>query len=83
MKLIIPAATISRDTTGDTELPKLKAKSKSGTQTDVTSAFVSAPDIRPSKEFIYETPTRDPVQEDDDDDDDYDVEVLEEDAEFR
>ena len=59
-------------------LPKLKAKSRRGSQTDVTSASVSAPQIRPFKEIIYETPKREHVREEDDDD--YDVEFLEEDA---
>jgi len=54
-------------------LPTLKAKSRRGTQSAVTSAS----DIRPSKEIIYETPKREPVREDDDD---YADEFLEEDA---
>jgi hypothetical protein len=56
----------------------LKAKSRRGTQTAVTSAS----DIRPSKEIIYETPKREPVREDNDDDDDYydDDGFLQEDA---
>jgi len=43
MKQIIPAATISQPPTADTELPKLKAKSRRVTQTAVTSASVSDP----------------------------------------
>jgi hypothetical protein len=66
MKQILPAATNPQ--TPDIELPTLKAKSRAGTRTDVTSAFVT--DIRPSKDIIYETPKRDPVREEDDDDDD-------------
>jgi hypothetical protein len=58
-------------------LPNLKAKSRRGTQTDVTSATVT--DIRPSKEIIYETPKSEPVREDDDDDDEDDG-FLEEDG---
>jgi hypothetical protein len=55
-------------------VPTLKAKSRRGAQTDVISASVSAPKIRPSKE----TPKRETVREDNDDD--YDDEFLEEDA---
>ena len=66
MKQILPAATNPQTPSPDLELPTLKAKSRRGTQTDVTSASVT--DIRPSKEFIYETPKREPVREDDDDD---------------
>jgi len=61
-------------------LRKPKAKSRHGTQTDVTSASVSDTHIRPSKEIIYETPKREPVREDNDDDDDFDDEFLKEDA---
>jgi len=75
MKQILPAATKPQTSTPDLELPNLKAKSRRGTQTDVTSASVT--DIRPSKEIIYETPKREPVREADDDDDDG---FLEEDA---
>ena len=80
MKQIMTAATISQPLTPDTELPKLKAKPRRGTQTAVTSASVSAPQIRPSKVIIYETPKREPVREDNVHDDDYDDEFLEEDA---
>ena len=78
MKQILPAATNPQ--TPDLELPKLEAKSRRGTQTDVTSASVT--DIRPSKEIIYETPKREPVRQDgdDDDDDDDDDGFLEEDG---
>ena len=48
MKQILPAA--SNPKTPDLELPTLKAKSRSGTQTDVTSASVT--DIRHSKGII-------------------------------
>ena len=74
MKQILPAATKPQTSTPDLELPNLKAKSRRGTQTDVTSASVT--DIRPSKEIIYGTPKREPVRGDDDDDDGF----LEEDA---
>jgi hypothetical protein len=60
-------------------LPKFKAKSRRGTQTDVTAASFS--DIRPSKEIIYKAPKREPVREDNNDDD-YDDEFLEEDAKY-
>ena len=60
-------------------MPILKAKSRRGIQTDVTTASVS--DIRPSKEIIFETPKRVTVPEDNDDHDyDYDGGFLEEDA---
>jgi len=59
-------------------LSKLKAQSRRGTQTDVTSAYVSDTHIRPSKEIIYETPKREPVREYNDDD--YDDEFIEEDV---
>ena len=75
MKQILPAATNPQTPTPDIELPTLKAKSRRGKQTDVTSSFVT--DIRPSKEIIYEMPKREPVREDEDDDDDG---YLEEDA---
>jgi len=61
-KQILPAATNPQ--TPDLELPNIKAKSRRGTQTDVTSASVT--DIRPSKEIIYETQKSGPVREDDD-----------------
>ena len=77
MKQIMPAATISQPPTADTELPKLKANSRRGTHTAVTSASDSQ--MRPSKEIIYETPKREPVREDNGDDN-YDDEFLEEDA---
>ena len=49
-------------------MSKLKGKSRRVTQTDVTEAsFAEDPHTRPSKEIIYETPKRKPVQEDDDD----------------
>jgi len=65
--------------TAHTELPKPKAKSRRGTQTEVTSVSVADTYIRPSKEIIYESAKREPVREDDDDDDDdYDDEFLEE-----
>jgi len=54
MKQIMPAATISQPITPDTKLIKLKAKCRRETQTAVTSASVSAPQIRPSKEIIYD-----------------------------
>ena len=73
MKQILPAATKPQTSTPDLELPNLKAKSRRGTQTDVTSASVT--DIRPSKQIIYEMPKREPVRENDDDDG-----FLEEDA---
>jgi len=67
MKQIMPAATIPSFPTTDIQLPKLKAKSRRGTQTDLTPASVAADThIRPSKEFIYETPKREPVRENDD-----------------
>ena len=77
MKQILPAAKIPQTPTADIELPTLKAKSRRGTQTDVTSASVT--DIRPSKQIIYETPKSEPVREDNDEhgDDDW---ILEEDA---
>jgi hypothetical protein len=56
-------------------LPKLKAKSRRGTQTYVTSA--SDKHTRLSKEITYETPKREPVLQYDDD---YDNEFLEEDS---
>ena len=77
VKQIKPAATYPQALTADTELPTLKAKSRRGTQSAVTSAS----DIRPSKEIIYETPKSEPVREDNDDDDDDDDEFLEADAE--
>jgi len=81
MQQILPAATISQLPTADKELPKLKKISRRGTQSTVTSASDSAPQIRPSKEIIYETPKHEPLREDDDDDDNgNDVEFLEEDA---
>ena len=69
MKQILPAATNPQTPTPDIELPTIKAKSRRGTQTDVTSASVN--DIRPPKEIIYETLKRQPVGEDDDDDDEF------------
>jgi hypothetical protein len=73
-------ATIPQSPTANIHLPKPKAKSRRGTQTDDTSVFVAADThMRPSKEIIYETPNREPVREDDDDDD-YDDEFLEENA---
>jgi len=63
MKQILPAATNPQTPIPDLELPNLKAKSRRGTQTDVTSASVT--DIRPSKEIIYETPKREPDDDDD------------------
>ena len=51
MKQILPAATNPQTPSPDLELPTLKAKSRRGTQTDVTSASVA--DIRPSKVIIY------------------------------
>jgi hypothetical protein len=77
MKQIMPAATVSQTSIPDTELPKLKAKSRRRTQISDTSASVSDPQIRPSKVIIYEMPKREPVREDNDDSDD---EFLEEDA---
>jgi hypothetical protein len=47
MKQILPAATNPQTHTPDLEKPTLKANSRRGTQTDVTSASVT--DIRPSK----------------------------------
>jgi len=45
------------------QLPKRKAKSIRGTQTDVTVASIAEdPQTRPSKEFIYETLNREPVR---------------------
>jgi len=67
MKQILPAATNTQTPTPDIEMPSLKAKSRRGTQTGITSASVT--DIRPSKEIIYETPKREVVREDNDDDD--------------
>jgi len=82
MKQIMPASMIPQLPTADIELSKPKAKSRRGTQTEVTSASVAADThIQPSKEIIYETPKREPVREDNDDDDDYEDEFLEEDAE--
>jgi hypothetical protein len=82
MKQIMPTATIPPSPTSDIQLPKRKAKSRRGTQTDETAASVAADThIRPSKEIIYETPKREPVREDNDDDDYYyDDEFLGEDA---
>jgi len=66
---IMPAATIPQSPTTDIQLSKPKAKSRSGTQTDDTTAsFAADTYIRPPKEIIYETPKREPVLEDDDDD---------------
>jgi hypothetical protein len=79
MKKILPAATNPQTLTTDIELPTLKAKSRRGTQTDVTSASVTDTQTRPSKEIIYETPKSEPVRENNGDDD-YDDEFLEEDA---
>jgi len=73
---ILPAATNPQTLTTDIELPTFKAKSRRGTQTDLTAASVA--DMRPSKEIIYETPKREPLREDDDAD--YNDEFLEEDA---
>jgi len=70
MEQILPAATNPQTPTPDLELPTLKAKSRHGTQTDVTSTPVT--DIRPSKVIIYETPKRERVRENDDDYDDDD-----------
>jgi hypothetical protein len=66
VKQILPAETNPQTPTPDIDLPTLKAKSRRGTQPDVTSACVT--DIRPSKE-IYETPKRKPAREADYDDD--------------
>jgi hypothetical protein len=66
MKQILPAATNTQ--TPDIELPTIKAKSRRGTQTDVTSDSVN--DIRPPKEIIYETPKREPFREKDYNDED-------------
>jgi hypothetical protein len=71
------AATNTQTPTFDIELPTLKAKSRRGTQTDVTSSSVT--DIRHCKDIICETPKREPVRGDNDDIDD-DVGFLEEDA---
>ena len=66
--------------TSDIQLPKIKGKSKRGTQTYVTAASVEEDHhTRLSKEIIYESPKFEPVREDVDDDD-YDDEFLEEDA---
>jgi len=79
MKEMKPAVTNPQHPTADTDLPKLKAKSRRGTQTDVTSASVT--DIPPSKEIMYETPKREPFREENDYDvDNYDDEFLEKDA---
>ena len=60
-------------------MPKLKGKSRRGTQTDVTAASVAADaHIRTFKEIIYETPKRELVREEDDVD--YDDEFNEVDA---
>ena len=77
MKQILPAAKIPQTPTADIELPTLKAKSRRGTQTAVTSAS----DIRPSKEIIYETPKREPVREENDHDY-YDDKFLEDTKRF-
>jgi hypothetical protein len=75
MKQIMPAATIPRFPTSEIQLPKHKAKSRRGTQTDVTAASVAADThVRPSKEILYETPKREHVREDNYNDDDYDDE---------
>jgi hypothetical protein len=50
----MPAATIPQSPTADIQLPKPKAKSRCGKQTDVTSASDTTADthIRPSKGII-------------------------------
>ena len=65
MKQIMPASTIPPSVNSDIQLPKLKGKSKRGTQTDVTEASVAAEHICPSKQIIYEMPNRELVREDD------------------
>jgi len=70
MKQILPAATNPQTLSTDIEVPNFKAKSRRETQSDVTSASVSAPQIRPSQEIKCETPKREPVRQDNDDDDD-------------
>ena len=55
----MPTVTIPPPPISDIQLPKLKGKSSSGTQTDVTAASVAADThIRPSKEIIYKEPKR-------------------------
>jgi len=67
------ATTIPPNTTSDIQLPKLKAISRRGTETDETVASVVADThIRLSKEILYETPNGEPVREDINDDDGYD-----------
>jgi len=79
LKQIKPAAKILQPHTADIRLPKPKAKSRRGKQSDITAASVAAnTHIRPSKQIIYETPKIESVQEDNDDD--YEDEFLEEDA---
>ena len=56
MKQILPAARNPQTPNPDLQLPKLKAKSRRGKQTDVTS--ISVTDVRPSKDIIYETTKR-------------------------
>jgi len=65
MKQILPAATNPQTPTPDIVLPSLNAKSRRGTQTDVTSAYVT--NIRSSIEIIHETPKRESVRKDNDD----------------
>jgi hypothetical protein len=69
MKQIMLAATIPQP-------PPLTFICLNPRQTDVTTASAADIHIRPSKEIIYETTKREPVQKDDD----YDDEFLEEDA---
>jgi len=86
LEQVLTAATIlpspqptAATTTSSTHLPRIKAKSLRGTQNDVTEASVAADPhthIRPSEDFIYETPKREPGRHVGDDDDEF----LDEDA---
>ena len=80
MQLIIPAAAILTSThpaPSDIQLRKIKAKSRRGTQEDLTAASVAGDqNTCLPEEIIYVTPKGEPVR----DDDDYDYVFLEEDA---
>ena len=56
--------------------PKLRR----GTQTDVTSASVTSSPLPPMKEFKYEPPTEERVEENDEDDYDDDDSLVEHEA---
>jgi hypothetical protein len=69
-------SSFTQSATTGTHLPKIKGKSRRGTQTDVTEA--TNPHTRQSEDIIYETPKREHVRNYDDDN--YASEFLEEDA---